>query len=479
MKQLLEQIDPYTWEIPVSKNERMRVPARAFAMEAMLDDISRDRSLQQLMNVATLPGILGHAVVMPDAHEGYGFPIGGVAALDYEEGVISPGGIGYDINCGVRLLKTEVNAEEIKNHLSGFAKELYKAVPSGVGKGGKFRLNKNELDQVLNRGVEWAEEQGFAIEGDRESIESEGRMPQADAAKVSHKAKERGKSQLGTMGAGNHFVEIDRVSDIYDEKAARAFGLYKGQIVIQVHTGSRGLGHQVATDYISDMIKNAGAFGYDLPDRELACAPLSSPIGKDYFAAMAASANFAWVNRQLIMHEIRQAWSDYFGTGLGTPRLLYDVAHNIAKLEEHEIDGKKRKVVVHRKGATRAFPKGHAEVTAKYRHIGQPVLIPGSMGTESYVLAGGDKSMEKSFGSCCHGAGRAMSRSKARKKVDGRQLLQSLQNSGIAVQSGSLKGLAEEAPAAYKNVSSVVNTVELAGIAKKVARLKPLAVIKG
>ena len=475
----LKQVAPVQWEIDKETMHGMRVNARLYSSAAMLEHIATDRSIQQLMNVATLPGIKGHALVMPDVHEGYGFPIGGVAAIDHKEGVISPGGIGYDINCGVRLLKTEIDQKEIRNRIDELAKELNRNVPSGVGKGGGIKLNIKELDNVLNNGVKWAIEQGFGDDEDPDYIESHGTLPDADASAVSDRAKERGRSQLGTMGAGNHFVEVDRVQNILDEESAAAFGLYPGQIVFQIHTGSRGLGHQVATDYIRQIIGASKSFGIDLPDRELSCAPISSPLGQDYFAAMCASANFAWTNRQLITHEIREAWRNVFGKSAGTPSILYDVAHNIAKIEDHTIDGEKTRVIVHRKGATRAFPAHHPETPYKYRAVGQPVLIPGSMGTSSYVLAGLPGSMEHSFGTSCHGAGRTMSRSKARKSVRGEDLLTKLKEMGISVQAGSFKGLSEESPEAYKDVDSVVDIVEEAGIAKKVARLKPMAVVKG
>ena len=456
----------------------MNVPAHVYATKDMLKLVARDRSLMQLSNVTMLPGILGQAVVMPDVHEGYGFPIGAVAAIAYDGGVISPGGIGYDINCGVRLLRTNMNRGEIMPRLKEISKAMYDEVPSGVGKGGGVKLNIPELDKVLNKGVEWAVKEGYASKNDLLHIESNGCMKTAEAYSVSEKAKARGKDQLGTMGAGNHFVEINAVQQILDEEVAEAYGLYKGQIVIQIHTGSRGLGHQVATDYIREMMSQIDKFGYKLPDRELVCAPLDSDIGKRYLAAMSAAANFAWTNRQLITWEIRKAWEEVFGHTDGL-ELVYDVAHNIAKIEEHAIDGNKIKTIVHRKGATRAFPAGHPEVHEDYRAVGQPVLIPGSMGTASYVLAGKPGGMERSFGSSCHGAGRTMSRTKARKKIFGKDLYKELSGMGIQVQTKSLKGLAEEAPAAYKDVESVVDVVHEAGIAGKVARLKPLAVIKG
>jgi tRNA-splicing ligase RtcB len=479
MKDILHKKSEYLWEIPQSAREDMKVPAWVFASDKLLDLVFRDRSLQQLMNVTTLPGVQARAVVMPDVHEGYGFPIGAVAATDLNDGVISPGGIGYDINCGIRLLKTKFSHQEIKDKIKDLSKEINRQVPSGVGKGGSIKLSQTDMDDVLNIGCRWAVKQGYAEDGDLKYIESFGSLDSADSATVSPRAKERGKNQLGTMGAGNHFVEVDVIDSILDEKTANGFGLFKGQIVIQIHTGSRGLGHQVATDYIKKMVGSLNSFGYDLPDRELACAPISSPIGEEYFAAMSASANYAWTNRQLITHQIRTAWKNVFGDQGGFVSLLYDVAHNIAKIEEHTINGEKKKVMVHRKGSTRAFPAGHLEVTAEYRSFGQPVLIPGSMGTASYVLVGQQKNMEQSFGSTCHGSGRTMSRTAARKKIFGKDLFNELTSKGIAVQTDSLKGLAEEAPDAYKDVESVVDVVHNAGIATKVARLRPLAVVKG
>lgn len=479
MKEYLKKISDVSWEIPTSTRSDMKVPARVYATQEMLAHISKDRSLDQLINVTTLPGILGHALAMPDAHEGYGFPIGGVAAVDFSEGVISPGGIGYDINCGVRLMKSKFDKESIKPRIHELAKEMYTQIPSGVGKGGRTKLGQKELDKVLNEGVRWAVDRGYASENDLRHTESSGSLEGADAAAVSDKAKQRGHDQLGTMGAGNHFVEVDYIDEIFDEEAAKVFGLAKNQIVLQIHTGSRGLGHQVATDFIRKMVGAVKSWGFELPDRELSCAPLSSPVGEEYLAAMSAAANYAWTNRQLIMHELRTAWNNVFGSSGGELTLLYDVAHNIAKVEQHEIDGQIRKTLVHRKGATRAFPPGHSEVPSEFKSAGQPVLIPGSMGTASYVLAGQQGSMEQSFGSSCHGAGRMMSRTKARKMVHAKQLFESLQKRGIAVQSGSFRGLAEEAPDAYKNVEWVVDVVEKAGIAKIVAKLKPMAVVKG
>ncbi|MFI5144605.1 MAG: RtcB family protein [Ignavibacteria bacterium] len=477
--QLLKKITDYLWEIPVSARSDMKVPGLVYTTEAMIDSISQDRSLQQLINVSCLPGIQKAAMVMPDVHEGYGFPIGGVAATLYPDGVISPGGIGYDINCGVRLLKSEVGVKEIYERIESLSKEIYRNVPSGVGKSGPVKLNNKELDKILENGVRQVIENGYGESSDAELIESSGCIPGADASAVSSHAKERGHDQLGTMGAGNHFVEVDKVTDIYDETIANTFGLFHNQIVILIHTGSRGLGHQVATDYIKVMMSSMGKYNISVPDRELACVPFSSKEGQEYFSAMAAAANFAFSNRQMITSEVRDAWKNIFGKSNGELKILYDVCHNIAKIEEHEINGKQVKLIVHRKGATRAFGPMNEDLPPVYKESGQPVIIPGSMGTASYVLAGTNESMKQSFGSTCHGAGRALSRHAARKKVQGEKLRMDLLEKGIIIQAGSIKGIAEEAPVAYKDVDMVVDIVDKAGIAKKVAKLKPLAVIKG
>jgi len=464
-KSVLKEISPCVWEIPDSYRNDMRVPARVYASERMLGQIVRDRSLEQLVNVATLSGIVNHALAMPDVHEGYGFPVGGVAAFDYDEGIISPGGIGYDINCGVRLLRSSLVKDEVHTRMAEIGKAIRIDVPSGVGKGGMLSLKGKQIDAVLEGGAKRMLELGYALEADIDHIESGGRLDAADAASVSDHAKARGHDQLGTMGAGNHFVEVEYVSAIYDETEAERMGLFRNQVCVMIHTGSRGLGHQVATDYIRLMNGSLGKFGFALPDRELACAPFRSPEGQSYWKAMSAAANFAWANRQLITWEIREAWKRVFGSDENL-ELLYDVAHNIAKIETHTVGGVRKKLVVHRKGATRAFP-------------GQPVLIPGSMGTGSYVLCGREAAMQESFGSSCHGAGRTMSRTRARKETDAGTLLRQLSAQGIIVEAGSKAGLTEEAPAAYKDVDEVVAVIDDCGIAKKVARLKPLAVIKG
>lgn len=477
-KSNLIKISPVLWEISKNFKSDMRVPSRIFATEQMLDEILKDRSLEQLVNVASLPGIQGWALAMPDAHEGYGFPIGGVAAVKYPDGVISPGGIGYDINCGVRLLKSNLDYSQIKDRLEDLAKKIYKMIPFGVGQGGNIKLSKTELDNVLVNGVSWALKQGYAEQNDLNRIESDGCMPGAGADKVSQEAKERGLDQLGTLGSGNHFAEIDFVDEVYDEQTAQAFGLRKNQIVVLIHTGSRGLGHQVATDYIRKMVAVMGSYGITLPDRELACVPFSSTEGKDYFSAMSAAANFAWTNRQLITWHMRNVWRQEFGEAEKLT-LLYDLAHNIAKIETHEVNGKKEPLLVHRKGATRAFGPNHPELSAEFKLTGQPVLIPGSMGTSSYVLAGCEAGMNLSFGSSCHGAGRKMSRSAAKKIMQGKTVREKLFSQGIHVQTGAMSDLAEEAPFAYKDVDQVIEIVHTAGIAKKVAKLKPCVVIKG
>lgn len=481
----LTQISPVEWEIPVSFRSDMRVPARFFASKSMLGEILGDRSLEQLVDVATLPGIVGAALAMPDIHEGYGFPIGGVAATQWPDGVISPGGIGYDINCGVRLLKSELTQAQLEPFKETLAQGLSRSIPSGTGHGApsgpghgaKMTLDIAELDEVLTQGVGWALSKGYATESDISHIESHGRLDGADPAAVSDFAKKRGCDQLGTLGSGNHFVEVGFVEKIFDEEAARVFGLKLDQITVLIHTGSRGLGHQVATDYIKIMLQELPEFGIKLPDRELACLPFSSKDGQRYFAAMSAAANFAWANRQMITHRTREVWKRT--VGVGDLSLVYDVAHNIAKVEEHEVDGKMKKVVVHRKGATRAFGKGFAELPEEYQAIGQPVIIPGSMGTASYVLIGAAKAMEKTFGSACHGAGRLMSRHAAKAKQLGRELQTELASEGIIIKTAAVRDLSEEAPYAYKDVDDVVNVIELAEIATKVARLKPLIVVKG
>jgi tRNA-splicing ligase RtcB len=477
-EQLIRHTD-FFWEIPATARPGMRVPAHIYAVEELLDALLKDRSLDQLMNVATLPGIVKASIVMPDAHEGYGFPIGGVAATRHPDGVISPGGIGYDINCGVRLLLSPLRYTDVRNRIGELSRALYAQIPSGVGQGGALRLTRQEMDAVLVEGARWAVHQGFGYSKDLEHMESYGCLAEADPSRVSEAAKARGLDQLGTIGAGNHFVEVDRVDELFDVETAAAFGLERDQLVVLIHTGSRGLGHQVATDQLRVMVNAMAKYGIDPPDRELACVPFHSPEGQDYFGAMCAAANFAWCNREMITWEVRKAWNQVFGKSGGELSILYDVAHNIAKIESHRIGDCHEKVIVHRKGATRAFGPGHPEIPAALRDAGQPVLIPGSMGTSSFVLVGTEKGMDATFGSTCHGAGRRLSRRAAQREVDAPRLQESLEAQGIHIQAGSLKGIAEESPAAYKDVDLVVETVHRAGIARKVARLRPVAVIKG
>ncbi|NHF59729.1 RtcB family protein [Flavobacteriaceae bacterium TP-CH-4] len=474
----IHKIEDYLWEIPKSFRPKMRVPARVLASEPLLDDIMEDRSLVQLVNVASLPGIQGASLVMPDVHEGYGFPIGGVAATLYPDGAISPGGIGYDINCGVRLLTSNQKITDIRHRLEELSKEMYAQIPSGMGKGGQIRLSPQEMEDVLRTGAEWAVEKGYGKKDDLAFMESRGRLGNADPSLISEMAKKRGTDQLGTIGSGNHFVEVDYVEEIYDTTAAKAFGLSKGQVVVLIHTGSRGLGHQVATDYIRRIMAAMPHYGIEVPDRELACVPFNSEEGQNYFKAMCAAANYAWCNREVISWEARTAWKNIFGSDQSL-KLMYDIAHNIAKVETHRVHGEEVGTIVHRKGATRAFGPGFEELPEVYRSVGQPVIIPGSMGTCSYVLVGTTKSQELTFGSCCHGAGRRLSRTAAKKQVNAPVLKEQLKEEGIFVEAGSFKGIAEEAPIAYKDVNMVVETVAISGIAKKVAKLRPVAVIKG
>ena len=478
-KEDIVKLRDYLWEIPRTFRNDMIVPARIIAFESLLDAIIEDRSLNQLVNVATLPGIQKASMVMPDVHEGYGFPIGGVAATLLPDGVISPGGIGYDINCGVRLLVSKLKFKDVKEQIEALSKEMYAQIPSGMGKGGKIKLSAEAMDQVLSQGAEWAINNGYGIHEDLDFIENRGKLESADPAMVSEMAKKRGTDQLGTIGSGNHFVEVDYVDEIYEHEIAEAFGLKVQQLVVLIHTGSRGLGHQVATDYIRLMMQAMTNYGIKVPDKELACVPFNSHEGQQYFRAMCAAANYAWCNREVISWEARTAWQNIFGKRAGNLKLLYDVAHNIAKIETYNIDGAMSEVVVHRKGATRAFGPTFEELPPRYFNAGQPVIIPGSMGTCSYVLAGASGSRELTFGSCCHGAGRQMSRTAAKKKVNAQVLKQELRERGIFIEAGSFKGIAEEAPIAYKDVNLVVETVQASGIARKVAKLRPVAVMKG
>jgi tRNA-splicing ligase RtcB len=474
----LRRVSEFLWELPRGAVQAMRVPARVFADEQLLAAITGDHSLEQLANVATLPGIVDYSLAMPDIHQGYGFPVGGVAATEPPDGVVSPGGVGYDINCGVRLLALPVTAAELGKRRETLVHEFSRTVPVGTGgRGARDGVRGANLARVLEHGPRaLLEDLGVGTEDDVRLTESGGRLEGADPAAVSDRARERGAGQIGTLGSGNHFLELQRVDAIVDAEAAAAYGLRHDQVTVLIHSGSRGLGHQVCTDYVRRMDQSAAGYGISLPDRQLSCAPIDSPEGRAYLGAMAAAANFAWANRAAIAHRVRAAIANVLGkdTAAGT-RQVYDVAHNVAKLERHGT----RTLCVHRKGATRAFPPGHPEIAGEHRGVGQPVFIPGSMGTCSYVLAGRQGSMERSFGTVCHGAGRQMSRTAARKSIDGRELRKALEHRGITVCSPSARGLAEEAPSAYKDVERVVEIVDRAGLAARVVRLRPLGVVKG
>ncbi len=476
----LKRIDDYVWRIP--KSGKMRVDGIIFASERLMTFLSEDQALQQVMNVATLPGIVKASYAMPDIHWGYGFPIGGVAAFDLDEGVVSPGGVGYDINCGVRLLRTNLVRSDLEGKMKGLVEALFCEIPTGVGKQRKdLRLGSSDMKQVLKKGARWAVENGYGTAEDLAHTESSGTIPGADPEQVSERAMERGRSQCGTVGSGNHFIEVEYVDEIYDEKTATAFGLFRNQVVVHVHSGSRGLGYQVCDDFLGVMLEASHRYGIELVDRQLCCAPLRSPEARSYLGAMAGAANFAFANRQLMAYFVRRA----FETHLGIPprdlamEVVYDIAHTIAKFEEHEIDGKKRTVCVHRKGATRAFPPGHPDLPEDYRETGQPVLIPGDMGRYSFVAVGTQGAWEKTFGSSCHGAGRRMSRMKAKKAARGRRIYEELEKKGIIVRSATLDGVLEEIPEAYKDVADVVDVVHGAGLCRKVAKLRPMGVIKG
>ncbi|MGB9726498.1 MAG: RtcB family protein [Minisyncoccia bacterium] len=476
-KKDLKQINNYLWEIPKEFRDDMLVNARVYASEKMIEDILKDKSLEQLVNLSCLKGIQRYGLAMPDCHEGYASPIGGVAAIDLNEGIISPGMCGYDINCGMKLIISNLKEEELKPHLEKLATEIYKEVPSGLGKGRKIKLEISSLDKILEKGAKRLYEQGYLNEEDIQNCEANGNLDWADPQTVSIYAKKRGQDQVGTLGSGNHFLEIQKVKEIYDEEAAKVFGLFKDQITIMIHTGSRGLGHQVATDYIKEFLKLIDKYQIKVPDREFACVPFNSLEGQRYFSAMACAANYAWANRGMITYFVRKAWQRIIGKKEEL-KILYDVAHNIIKKERYLINGKEKELIVHRKGATRSFPKGNKEIPLKYQSVGQPVLIPGSMGTSSYVLKGVEKA-EESFYSTCHGAGRLMSRHQAIKTLTKEDVLKTLKAKGIVVKCASYKGLLEEAPEAYKNIDEVVEVVHQAGLSLKVAKLQPLAVIKG
>ncbi|MGQ9758500.1 MAG: RtcB family protein [Actinomycetota bacterium] len=476
---VVRKIDDYTWEIPADAREDMRVPGVVFADREILEKADADNALQQVANVACLPGIVRASLAMPDIHWGYGFPIGGVAATLAEDGVISPGGVGYDISCGVRLILTSLSGEEARDKLPELLDRLDSSVPKGLGTRGRLHLERREMERLMVKGAPELVARGIGWEEDLEAMEEGGCYPGADPSKVSERAFARGKDQVGTLGSGNHFLEVQVVEET--KPPAEELGLFEGQLVIMVHSGSRGLGHQICTDYIEVMGASLGRYGYSLPDRQLVCAPAQSREGRDYLAAMACAANFAMCNREAITHWVRECFEKVFRAGarkLGM-HVLYDISHNLAKLEEHVVDGKRLTLVVHRKGATRAFPGSRPEVPSRYAATGQPVIIPGDMGSHSYVLVGTEEALRKSFGSTCHGAGRTMSRKAAKKQVRGEELKRRLERMGILVKAAQLSGLAEEAPEAYKDVQAVVEICEGAGLSRRVARMRPVAVMKG
>ncbi|MFP4498546.1 MAG: RtcB family protein [Vulcanimicrobiota bacterium] len=480
-RSILERIDEYRWRLPKTYKQCMNTDGIIFADNQLMDIIDQEQAVEQVANVACLPGITGPSLAMPDIHWGYGFPVGGVAAFDTKTGVISPGGIGYDINCGVRLLRTGLTREDVKNRIDTIILSLFSSIPCGVGKGGSASISKKDLEKILRRGSQWAVAQGMGEQKDLEFTESKGFLEKADIDAVSSQALKRGIGQLGTLGSGNHFLEIQAVQEIFDEEAARAFGIEKGMVTVMIHTGSRGLGHQVASDYISSLGKARIKYGIEVPDRQLSCVPIKSEEGREYLSAMAAAANFAWCNRQIIVHKVREVFEKIFKTSysrLGMEQ-IYDVTHNIAKFEKYVIDGKEKTLCVHRKGATRSFGPGSSEIPRAHREVGQAVIIPGDMGRYSYLLAGANNSKDLSFSSTCHGAGRVMSRGAAKRSLKGRDIAGELEKKGIYVKGVSWSSLAEEAPDAYKDIANVVNTAHGAGLARKVAKLKPLGVMKG
>jgi tRNA-splicing ligase RtcB len=478
----LIKIDDYRWKIPEGYKSGMRVPGLIYATKEMLESMREEHTPEQVANVAFLPGIVGHSLAMPDIHWGYGFPIGGVAAMNVENGVISPGGVGYDINCGVRLLRTSLSEAEVRPRINELINALYRNVPSGLGSEGKIRVSQKEMNQLMVEGARWAVKRGLGYEEDLKVTEEYGCLSGADPDKISDKAAKRGMPQAGTLGSGNHFLEIQVVNKIFDSHIASIMGIDEvGQILVLIHTGSRGFGHQVCTDHLRIMERAVSKYGIMLPDRQLACAPIKSSEGQDYLAAMACAANYAWVNRQCIAHWTRESFSKVFGKSteaLGMKQ-IYDVAHNIAKIEEHIVDDRKLKVCVHRKGATRAFPASHKDTPICYKEVGQPVLVPGDMGRCSFIAVGTEKAMVETFGSTCHGAGRMLSRSAAKRSMKGQDVLQELESRGIIIRAGSLPSLAEEASQAYKDVTEVIDVVHHAGISRKVAMAVPMGVIKG
>ena len=478
----LQKIDEYRWRIPKSYMRGMRVDGIVYANEKLLEQAKSEEALQQVANVAHLPGIIKHSLAMPDLHWGYGFVIGGVAATDpAADGVVSPGGIGYDLNCGVRLIRTNLDVEQLVGRTKGLVAKLFENIPCGVGSSGKIRLNQQEEKQMVEQGARWAVEREYGFLEDLQFTEANGFLSLANAEAVSKRALERGKNQLGTLGSGNHFLEVQVVDRILYREAAEVMGLTEGQICVMIHSGSRGFGYQVCDEHVKTWVQVAKKYGIDLPDRQLASAPINSKEGQDYITAMACGANYAWNNRQCIMHWVRQTFMDFFETGvdeLGL-ELVYDVAHNIGKFEKHLVDGVERELFVHRKGATRAFPAGHPEIPDKYQKVGQPVLIPGDMGTASYVLVGSPSAMEQTWGTTCHGAGRMLSRRKAMQVTKGRSIQRDLEKQGIFVRAEGRRTLNEEVPEAYKDVDEVVKVVDAAGLSRRVARLRPIGVVKG
>ena len=476
-----KKIGENQYQIDADPNLGMKVPVRIYADEPLLQKMLSDRTIMQARNVASIPGIVSHSVVLPDGHEGYGFPVGGVAAMDAEDGMISPGGVGYDINCGVRLLRSNLTEQTVRSKLKDLVNDLFSSIPSGVGSKGAVRLTNSELDEVLVNGVNWAIDHGYGSSNDSDVCEENGKIPGADPNKVSDKARKRGAPQLGSLGSGNHFLEIQKVAEIHDEEAANRMGIKEGTITVLIHCGSRGFGHQVCSDYLRVAEQAMEKYNIHLPDRELACVPNNSEEGDSYRKAMFAALNFAWSNRQMITHWTRKSFERVFNQTESDldMKLVYDVAHNIAKVEKHKVGGEERKLVVHRKGATRAFPSNRSEIPSKYRDLGQPVLVPGSMGTSSWILLGKPNSMDLSFGSTAHGAGRTMSRSKARRNFTEDYVKKSLNDKGIFIKALTRDGVVEETPEAYKDVDSVVNVSHNLGIASKVAKLVPIGVIKG
>ena len=469
------------YQIDADSNLGMKVPVRIFADEPLLQKMLSDRTIMQAQNVSCIPGIVGQSIVLPDGHEGYGFPVGGVAAMDAEEGMISPGGVGYDINCGVRLLRSNLTEQTVRSKLKELVNDLFSSIPSGVGSKGAVRLTPSELDEVLVKGVSWAIDHGYGSSDDSDVCEENGQIKNADPNKVSDRARKRGAPQLGSLGSGNHFLEVQKVSEIHDEEAANRMGIKEGTITILIHCGSRGFGHQVCSDYLRISEQAMKKYDIHLPDRELACVPNTSEEGESYRKAMFAASNFAWSNRQMITHWTRKSFERVFNQTESDldMKLVYDVSHNIAKVEKHKVDGKERNVVVHRKGATRAFPANRDEIPSRYRDLGQPVLVPGSMGTSSWILLGQPNSMDLSFGSTAHGAGRTMSRTKARRNYNEDDVKKSLNDKGIFIKALTRDGIVEETPQAYKDVDAVVNVSHNLGIATKVAKLVPIGVIKG